>query len=99
MLFRSTGNRGFQIVFENGWEVSVQFGTSNYCSRRDLSANFENEMSRMFTESATAEVAVYDPHGNMVIPDFEDDSDTVVGWADTENALRIMNWAASREAF
>jgi hypothetical protein len=29
--FKSTENKGFQMTFENGWTISVQFGYGNYC--------------------------------------------------------------------
>ena len=31
-MFRITGGRGFQITFDNGYIVSVQFGTGSYSS-------------------------------------------------------------------
>jgi hypothetical protein len=37
--FKSTNNKGFQMTFENGWTISVQFGYGNYCSHR----NHENQ--------------------------------------------------------
>ena len=54
--FRSCENHGFQIFFENGWGVSVQFGPGNYCSQRGASY-FHSEL----WDSATAEVAVFSP--------------------------------------
>ena len=29
----STLNKGFQLTFENGLTISVQFGSGNYCER------------------------------------------------------------------
>lgn len=35
-MFKITAGRGFQMTFDNGWTVSVQFGTGNYCENRSL---------------------------------------------------------------
>ena len=53
--FLSTDNRGFQLTFDNGWTISVQWGVGNYCSNR----NKETKNEPM-VESATAEIAVFD---------------------------------------
>ena len=53
--FVSTENRGFQLTFDNGWTISVQFGKGNYCSNR----NKETKKDSMVT-SATAEIAAWD---------------------------------------
>ena len=37
--FRTGGNKGFHIVFPNGWTVSVQIGKGNYCENYDLDAD------------------------------------------------------------
>lgn len=33
--FRITDNKGFQLTFDNGWTVSVQFGAGNYGDHYD----------------------------------------------------------------
>ena len=30
-MFKITRGTGFQMTFENGWTISVQFGYGNYC--------------------------------------------------------------------
>lgn len=52
--------KGFQMTFENGWTVSVQFGRGNYCSNRDLQFG-----SRAEAICADAEVARW-PEGSSV---------------------------------
>ena len=32
-MFIASYNKGFSMKFENGFEISVQWGTMNYCSR------------------------------------------------------------------
>ena len=50
-MIRTTGNKGFQTTFENGWTVSVQFGRGNYCENR------WDEFNTGDTECANAECA------------------------------------------
>ena len=33
-MFKITAGKGFSIVLLNDWEVSVQWGPSNYCDNR-----------------------------------------------------------------
>ena len=52
------GPMGFQIDFENGWTVSVQFGIGNYCDNRYNEGNpFTNIPD--FLDSKTAEIAAW----------------------------------------
>lgn len=52
--------RGFQITFENGLAISVQFGSGNYCERGKI-----DNVNGQFTSSC-AEIAVFmkSDHGN-----------------------------------
>ena len=38
--FISTQNKGFGITFDNGFTISVQWGTENYCEHRNLDIDF-----------------------------------------------------------
>jgi len=64
--FKITQGKGFQITFENGYTVSVQFGVHNYCERQKLSSTYLTEMGEEFWESKNAEIAVIDPDGNFL---------------------------------
>ena len=35
-MFRTNSNKGFFMAFDNGFGISVQWGTSNYCSVKNL---------------------------------------------------------------
>ena len=35
MGFETTMNKGFMMKFDNGFKISVQWGTGNYCTRKD----------------------------------------------------------------
>lgn len=55
-MFKITGNKGFQITFENGNTISVQFGRGNYCS------NY-NVLNTADAECENAEVAIWNDAG------------------------------------
>jgi hypothetical protein len=59
-MFRITQGKGFQITFESGWLVSVQFGPFNYCDHYNVmigDRNFETVERELGTKgSSTAEV-------------------------------------------
>jgi hypothetical protein len=50
-MLKSTKNKGFSLTFENGITISVQFGSSNYCERKNLHANYGSEMLNDIIES------------------------------------------------
>lgn len=54
---------GFQMIFENGYTISVQFGFGNYCENRFAGNN----------KSINAEIAVFDKSGNFIKVDGMDD--------------------------
>ena len=55
-MFNSTSNKGFQITFENGITISVQFGYGNYCD------NYRKHdcVKAGFCSSNDAEIAIWD---------------------------------------
>ncbi len=63
-MFESTGGRGFQISFQNGLTVSVQWGYGLYCENKN-NASVRNEERSLtaceaFIRSKDAEVAVFE---------------------------------------
>ena len=58
-MFKSTYNRGFQMTFENGITISVQYGEGNYCERRAFTTDINADMESPCTESKNAEVAIW----------------------------------------
>ena len=80
MNFVSTNNKGFRMKFDNGFAISVQWGTENYCENRNLDIDFEDlpnpkEVNRW--ESRNAEIAVFDKDGEMIQAG---EDDHVIGW-------------------
>jgi hypothetical protein len=80
-------NTGFQITFENGWTVSVQFGKLNYCSNRIYTSGKE-----MFSKCPDAEIAAWDENG--VWHQFE--HDTVLGYCKPDE---VADFIAKVKAF
>ena len=86
--FVATQNKGFGITFDNGFTISVQWGTENYCENRNLDIDFEDlpnpkEVNRW--ESRNAEIAVFDKDGEMIQAG---ENDHVIGWL-TPNEVAI----------
>ncbi len=69
-LFRTNKNTGFQIVFENKFILSVQFGPMHYCANRkdlsfdDMGQAIKGEIPDQ--ESEDAEIAIIDSTGTFV---------------------------------
>jgi len=83
-MFRANHNRGFQMEFKNGVTISVQFGTGNYCERRNINAPIQSEMKMDRVESNTAEIAIWDKEGTW----FNFGHDQVKGWVDVDEVAR-----------
>ena len=108
-MFRLTDNRGFQITFDNGWTVSVQFGSGNYCNNRDLHALLHGKSA--FPECENAEIAAWPmaPEGARpcehwhVFSEYKDDETSdvwgqehVKGWVKPDEVLAFMNEIANK---
>ena len=74
--FTSTSN-GFQLAFENGWTISVQWGYGNYCTNHNKGRDFSPD----FIESNTAEIAIWptEYRGRLTNTWFSFDGDKVLG--------------------
>ena len=92
--FTITGKKGFHIVFDNSWGISVQFGPGNYCIHYDRDIGREEEQCGK-EGSPNAEIAILHPiNGLYEYPEFE--GDTVAGWKEPDYILKVMNWVASQ---
>jgi len=83
--FAITQGHGFQITFENGYTVSVQFGELNYCNNARFYLKSAQEMLKKYTtlvhpyqvniECDDAEVAVISPFSGLLpMPEFGGDT-------------------------
>ena len=101
--FHITGGKGFQVRFENGCGISVQFGQGNYCQHYGKLGSLmkfeENERKCGEEGSDTAEIAVaYDgPEGGFLL-DALDRMDTVEGHVPPARVLEVMNMVAGYTA-
>lgn len=91
-MFRITGGKGFQMTFANGWTVSVQFGTGNYCDNRRMIFTSASDQIAGQEGSANAEVAAWDADGRL----YDFGSDTVSGY---RTADEVANFIANVAAF
>ena len=84
-MIKSTYNHGFQLTFENGLTISVQFGSGNYCDRCSFNLVFDSEMQTNIVKSENAEIAIWDQNNNW----FNFGNDTVKGWVKPDE---IADW-------
>lgn len=94
--FTITQGKGFQMMFENGYVISVQWGTMNYCSRKDYGASYDAEKKEDFWGSSTAEIAVWKHKetGRTGLLNIVS-HDQVIGWLPTDGVLHWMNKVAN----
>lgn len=85
--FTSCQNKGFQMTFNNGMTISVQWGIANYCSRRSLDPSINSEMTMLHVESDDAEIAIWDDSGKW----FEFEYDQVKPYCTPDEVAMIMN--------
>lgn len=96
--FHIQRGKGFSIKFENGWEVSVQFGTMNYCANRyEVPLGVELTDAEIQIEAglkgcATAEIAIYRPDGSMY-PAGGNDYQKPIGWCSPETVAEWIQFA------
>jgi len=79
MGFTATENKGFRMNFENGFEISVQWGIENYCEKKSFNTDIDPTKERIW-ESGNAEIAVFDDNAlpPRIVPIGGDDQ--VIGW-------------------
>ena len=91
MTFKTTNPNGFHVTFANGYLVSVQWNSGNYCSDRILGmSEADRDKPR---ECALVEVAAW----NTLTADWVklSDHDDVAGWQTPDQVLAIMNKVAA----
>ena len=92
--FTITQHKGFRLVFDNGFAISVQWGEANYCSRQhddELNPDFVSPKESDFWTSGSAEVAVFDKKGNMMSLG----EDTVAGWLSSDQVAQLISLVQS----
>ena len=95
-MFKSTENRGFQMTFENGIVISVQFDVTNYCSRRSFNASLQEKTPSRIVESPNAEIAIWSENSRTGA--FAENNhwfsfgyDNVKGWCSANEVAKWIN--------
>lgn len=88
MTFQTTSANGFHITFANGYTVSVQWNSGNYCEPRGDVFTDTKTVARKCTQ---AEVAAWNDAGWVQLST-EDD---VIGWQSPDEVLAIMQKVAA----
>ena len=94
--FSITQSKGFQLTFENGWTVSVQWGPGNYTDSYHSSGptNWDAPKQSDSWESQSAEIAAWDSKGKW----HQFDGDTVKGYVSTNEVAKFINKIANKKA-
>jgi len=85
MSFTATQNKGFRMKFDNGFEISVQWGAENYCEKKSFNTDIDPRKERIW-ESKNAEIAVFDDEG--IVPIGGDDQ--VIGWLSPDEVAKVI---------
>ena len=92
--FMLTLRKGFQLKFENGMTVSVQWGAGNYCQNQSCASGaFDKE----YPFCVDAETAVWGINGNYIKRN-PDDYDDVQPRQSPDQVAATIAWAASLPA-
>ena len=87
-------HRGFQVTFDNGYTVSVQFGPNSLCSVKNEDVDEMITPSNIDDKSKNAEVAVVTPN-NELIP-FRSSGENVKSYVAPEELVGILTWVMRR---
>jgi len=86
--FTSCLNKGFQMTFDNGFRISVQWGIGNYCEVKDKGM-WGDEQKEDYWESVSAEIAVFGKDNNML--NLRGGGfDQVAGWLNTDMVAKVI---------
>ena len=89
--------RGFRITFANGYTISVQFGTANYCEdyNKDVPKGSKQRKEFLADVCPNAEIAIISPDGEFV--NFGD-GNAVRGHTDPDTFAKIVAWVAGQNS-
>jgi hypothetical protein len=99
--FSVGANKGFQVVLDNGYKISVMFGWNNYCEHRDNnSLQYSNVRESSCHSSSDAEIAVFHPNGEAILgenwpAELCSSYDGYNGWQSTNDFAKIVAWVSS----
>lgn len=88
--FNITQGKGFQMTFENGFTISVQWGYGNYSSNRNYDHSYGEERKHECFSATTAEIAVWHKDGDRDFLQIEGNCwGHVIGWLTTDE---VATW-------
>ena len=85
-MFKVTGNKGFHLTFDNGYNISIQWGAMNYADHYN---GYEKS-------SNTAEVAIWYEHGPF-LPHSGSDGEIVSGYRLAEEVAALIYSTSRRK--
>jgi hypothetical protein len=88
-MFRITQNKGFQMTFENGCTISVQFGYRNYCDNNNHPDGYDFSNGKTMVESSDAEIAIILPNGEF----YDFGNDLVKGYCSADEVADYIKLA------
>jgi len=93
-MFIGNKSKGFCMTFDNGFEISVQWGTMNYCSNKGQGGVNEHEITDKW-KSPTAEIMISHatPNNNDNID--LGNGDKVAGWLSTDTVAKLIGVVSS----
>ena len=86
--FVATRNKGVAMTFDNGFTISVQWGTENYCEKKNTTIHPTDPMKHTRWDSLSAEIAVFE--GERMLSVATDGVDDVIGWLGTDDVAKII---------
>ena len=100
MSFVATRNKGYAMTFDNGFTISVQWGTENYCEKKHTTIHPTDPMEHKRWDSLSAEIAVFDKEGEFISINgytlestdgtIKNVDDVVAGWLPTDKVAEVI---------
>ena len=91
-MFTSNYNKGFNLRFDNGHAISVQWGKGNYCSNRDTN---DDSIKETNWEASTAEVLIYSPDEEIDGKIDFGEPGNILGWMNSDEVGQLISIVSS----
>lgn len=96
-MFKVFANKGFQVVFPNGYEISCMFGFGNYGSNKERLELLAGDITRNGSclRSEDCELAVFDSEGQQV-EGWPGCHYGVAGWQSPDQFASLVAWVVQQ---
>ena len=91
-MFKITDGKGFQITFENGCTLSVQFGPGNYTDSEVRAKKLDAPRGAQSWKAQTAECAILLPNGDFY-DNIPNGDPQVAGWQTVNDVVALIDVA------